>query len=209
MRGPKCVCCYNLRLFLACRVNERLPNVSKVVETVVMRLDAVTTAIGKAAAWLSVAMVIIVFFIVMARYLFNNGSIVLQELVTYLHAAMFIGVSAYALKMDAHVRVDVFYRNFNPVTKGWINLFGVLFFLFPVIIVVGWYSVDYVLSSWRIREHSQEAGGMPALFLMKSLIFVFVGLFFLQGLAELGRNMLLISGQASAQDETKKPGGAL
>lgn len=174
-----------------------------------MRLDAITAAVGKTAAWLSVGMVIIVFFIVMARYLFNNGSIALQELVTYLHATMFIGVSAYTLKMDGHVRVDVFYRNFSPVTKGWINLFGVLFFLFPVIIVIGWYSVDYVLSSWRISEHSQEAGGIPALFLMKSLIFVFVGLFFLQGLAEVGRNLLLISGHAPAQDETKNLGGLL
>lgn len=182
---------------------------NKVVETAVMRLDAITAAVGKASAWLSIGMVIIVFFIVMARYLFNDGSIALQELVTYLHAAMFIGVSAYTLKMDGHVRVDVFYRNFSPVTKGWVNLFGVLFFLFPVIIVVGWYSVDYVLSSWRISEHSQEAGGIPALFLMKSLIFVFVGLFFLQGLAEVGRNLLLISGHAPAQDETKNLGGLL
>jgi len=174
-----------------------------------MRLDAITAAVGKTAAWLSVGMVIIVFFIVMARYLFNNGSIALQELVTYLHATMFIGVSAYTLKMDGHVRVDVFYREFSARTKGWINLFGVVFFLFPVIAVIGWYSTDYVVSSWRIMEHSQEAGGIPALFLMKSLIFVFVGLFFLQGLAELGRNILLISGHASMQDETKKPGGLL
>lgn len=165
----------------------------KVAVALASILDSVVVKMGRITAWLSLLMVVLMFFVVMLRHLFTFGSIALQESVMYLHAALFLCVSAYTLRNDGHVRVDVFYRNFSPRLKALVNLFGVVFFLFPVLGVIAWYSFDYVLFSWRIGEGSREAGGIPALYLMKSLILVFVVLFFIQGISEIVRNLLIVS----------------
>ncbi|MBV1869821.1 MAG: TRAP transporter small permease subunit [Gammaproteobacteria bacterium] len=159
------------------------------------KLDGFTDRVGRAVAWASVLMVLLMFLIVVLRHGFSLGLIAVQESVTYLHAALFICVGACTLGNDGHVRVDVFYRRFNERKKAWVNLIGVLCFLFPVIAVIGIYSIDYVAVSWRILEGSRETGGIPALFLLKSLLLVFVLLFFVQGLAELLRNALVLLGE--------------
>ena len=159
------------------------------------KLDGLTSGVGRAVAWLSVLMVLLMFLVVVLRHGFNLGFIALQESVTYLHATLFICVSAWTLGNNGHVRVDVFYRGFSERSKAWVNLLGVLVFLFPVMVVIGTYSFDYVALSWRITEGSRETGGIPALYLMKSLLLVFVLLFFIQGLAELIRNALVLLGE--------------
>ena len=166
----------------------------KLLNGIVILLDALTEVIGKRIAWLSLFMVFVTFAVVVLRYIFNVGSIAAQETITYLHAILFMSAGSYALQLDGHVRVDVFYRRFSHKTKAVVNLLGTLFLLFPVIGLIAWYSVGYVSNSWSILERSQEAGGIPALFLLKSLILVFVSLFFLQGLAEVLRNFLYIAG---------------
>ena len=75
---------------------------------------------------------------------------------------------SYALKHNEHVRVDIFYRNFSPVKQAVVNLFGHLFLLWPVVIFIAVVSVDYVSVSWQIKEQSQEAGGLPFVYLLKA-----------------------------------------
>lgn len=111
----------------------------------------------------------------------------------YLHATLFMGASAYTLKWDEHVRVDIFYRQHSPKAKAWTDLLGTLFLLMPVCFFIGWISLDYIVASWRIMENSPEAGGIPAAFLLKSLIGVLVVTLALQGLAELLRNVLILT----------------
>jgi TRAP-type mannitol/chloroaromatic compound transport system permease small subunit len=118
-------------------------------------------------------------------------------------------VSAYTLGNDGHVRVDVLYRGFSERRKAWVNSFGVLFFLFPVAGALGWYSFDYVAASWRIGEGSREAGGIPALYLMKSLILIFVLLFFIQGISELLRNSLILLDKEPTLYKKEKQEGLL
>jgi len=125
---------------------------------------------GKAVSWLILVMVLATFAIVILRYGFNLGWIWLQEAVTYMHAMVFMLAAAWTLQLDGHVRVDIFYRDSSVRRQAWVNLAGSVFFLVPVcvfLLIIGW---DYVFFSWTLLEKSREAGGLPAVYLLKSLI---------------------------------------
>ncbi len=74
-------------------------------------IDRLNSMIGRAAAWLCLAVVTIQFAVVVLRYLFGIGSIWLQESIVYSHAALFLLAAAWTLKNDGHVRVDIFYSS--------------------------------------------------------------------------------------------------
>jgi TRAP-type mannitol/chloroaromatic compound transport system permease small subunit len=138
--------------------------------------------VGRAVAWLTLVMTLLAFSIVVLRYGFNLGWIWLQESVTYLHATVFMLAAAWAWQTDDHVRVDIFYRKASPRNKSIVNLAGTLLFLLPLcvfLIYVGW---DYVAASWSTREASREAGGLPLVWLLKTLIMALPVLLLLQSL---------------------------
>lgn len=127
---------------------------------------------GKAVAWLTVVMVLLTFTIVVLRYGFNLGWIWLQELLTYLHVAVFSIAAAWALQQDRHVRVDIFYAGMTNKNRARVDLLGSLVFLVPFCIFILVISWPYVSNSWKLLESSREAGGLPLVFLLKSLIMV-------------------------------------
>lgn len=167
----------------------------------VTRLEAFTEYSGRLLAWLNVGMVVLTMFIVVARYLFNVSWIALEETVLYLHAAVFMLASAYTLKHSGHVRVDIFYQRMKPRTQGWVDLIGTLCLLYPVILFLLWQSWPYVSASWAIREHSPESSGLPAVFLLKTLIPAMCVLLAVQGLAEALRGLLRARGQTPPERE--------
>ena len=125
---------------------------------------------GKAAAWLTIVMVLLTFAIVILRYGFNLGWIWLQESVTYLHVTVFMVATAWTLQQDGHVRVDIFYTKMPDRKRAIVDLLGTALFLVPFcifILVTAW---PYVGSSWKLLEASREAGGLPLVYLLKSLI---------------------------------------
>lgn len=135
---------------------------------------------GKTVAWLTLVMVLLTFIIVVLRYGFNLGWIWLQESQTYLHVAVFSIAAAWALQQDSHVRVDIFYAKMTKKNQARVNLLGSLLFLAPFcvfILIIAW---PYVASSWKLLESSREAGGLPLVFLLKSLIMVMPALLLCQ-----------------------------
>lgn len=160
-------------------------------------LDTFTDRCGRLLAWLALAMALVTACIVVMRYGFNTGSIVAQEAVTYMHGTLFMLGAAYALKTGAHVRVDIFYRNFSERSRARVNSLGGIVFLMPLCAFILFSSWDYVAESWSIREVSPEPGGIPAVFLLKTLIPLMAINLFLQGLAETLRSALsLVEEQA-------------
>lgn len=155
-------------------------------------INSLTKIIGQCIAWLLLVMAIATTIIVILRYGFNQGSIILQESVIYCHAIVFLLGAAYTLQDDEHVRVDVLYRHFSERGKALANLFGTLFLLQPVCIFIIWISWDYVAASWHNLEKSNETGGIPALFLLKTLIPLMSGLLSLQGLAQITQQLQTI-----------------
>jgi TRAP-type mannitol/chloroaromatic compound transport system permease small subunit len=136
--------------------------------------------LGRTVAWLTLLMTLLAFAVVVLRYGFNLGWIWLQESVTYLHALVFMVAAAWAFQTDDHVRVDIFYRGGSERYRNWVDLVGTLILLLPFcvfLLVIGW---DYVAVSWADRETSREAGGLPLVWLLKSLILVLPALLLLQ-----------------------------
>lgn len=148
------------------------------------RIDRLTAAIGRAVAWLILAVVLLQFVLVVARYLFGVGSIWLSETVIYAHAALFMLAAAWTLRAGGHVRVDIFYAEASARTKALVDLLGSVLLLLPFMLVLIWLSVPYAARSWAVLEHSQEASGLPLVFVLKSLIPLFALLMALQGAAQ-------------------------
>lgn len=139
-------------------------------------------------------MVLVTLVVVLMRYLLNQGAIVVQESVMYMHALAFMLGIPYALKEDAHVRVDLIYARLGRRGRAWVDLLGHLVFLLPVGVAIIVYSRTYVASAWRVMEGSPEVGGIPAVFLLKTLIPVMAALLLLQGIAEIARCVRVLRG---------------
>lgn len=162
------------------------------LERIGKRLDRVTELTGSLVAWLVVLLVVTTGLVVLLRYAFQTGSIALQESLIYINALIFTLGSAYTLKHDGHVRVDIFYNKYSPRGKALLNLGGILFLLFPFCAVVLWTSWDYVAISWQIRERSAETSGLPIVYLLKTTILLMAGILIWQGVSELLKNLAML-----------------
>jgi TRAP-type mannitol/chloroaromatic compound transport system permease small subunit len=160
------------------------------ISRVIAFIDRLTQLTGVSIAWLLVAMVLIQTLVVILRYGFDIGSIALQESVSYIHASCFMLGAAYTLKIDGHVRVDIFYRNFGPRGQALVNLLGSLLLLLPVCGFIFWTSLEYVQQAWSMKEQSSDTGGLPIVYLLKTLIPLLAISLILQGIAEIARNGL-------------------
>jgi TRAP-type mannitol/chloroaromatic compound transport system permease small subunit len=154
---------------------------------VASRIDAFSNFTGNAVAWLTLAMVIVTFVVVLLRYAFDIGIVSLQESVIWMHGAVFMLGAAYTLQREEHVRVDIFYRKVGVRTQAWVDLLGVLLFLLPFSFFMFYASYDYVAAAWSIRETSRDAGGLPYPFLplMKTILLVMPVMVSLQGVSML------------------------
>ncbi|MEQ5774092.1 MULTISPECIES: TRAP transporter small permease subunit [unclassified Thalassospira] len=157
-------------------------------------IDSLNDAIGRGVAWLTIPLVLITFLVATLRYGFSVGWVSMQESYMWLYGIIFMVGAGYTLLHGGHVRVDVFYRPASARYKAWVDLIGTLFLLLPVLTLVFIYSYPYVMTSWKRLEGSQETGGLPGLFLFKSVILVFCILMGLQGLALAARSILVLTG---------------
>ena len=144
-------------------------------------IDQTINRVGRGAAWLNLGMVRATCIVVALRYAMGTGAIALQESVIYMHAIALSGGLAYTLQHDAHVRVDLLYARLGERGKAWVNLCGHLFLLLPTCICIALVSLPYAVRSWSILEGSPEVGGVPAVFLLKSLLPASAALLALQG----------------------------
>src|SRR3954452_15782641 len=112
--------------------------------TLAERIGRLNSAVGRAASWCALAIVLLGFAVVLMRYVLGLGSIWLQESILYAHAALFLLAAAWTLKEGGHVRVDVFYANASPRAKAWIDLLGALLLLVPFTLAIVYFSLPYV-----------------------------------------------------------------
>ncbi len=155
-------------------------------------LDSFSEMTGKFCSWFVAFMTLITCVVVVMRYGLDLGSVLLQDVVLYLHGALFLLGASFALKRDAHVRVDIFYREFSIKRKAVIDLIGHCLFLQPVCWVILILSWDFVEFSWRIMEVSAEPDGLPFVYLQKSLLIALCIFLSLQSLSEILKNLLRI-----------------
>lgn len=154
-----------------------------------LAVDRASRAIGRAASWCTLALVLVVFLAVLLRYAFGRGSIALQEAGLWLHSVVFLLGAVWALEADQHVRVDLLHQRWSPRGRALADLVGTLLFLLPFCVFLVWVSLDYVAAAWAVREGSREPGGLPGVFLLKTLIPICGALLALQGLALAARRI--------------------
>jgi TRAP-type mannitol/chloroaromatic compound transport system permease small subunit len=173
-------------------------------------IDALNERVGRAVAWLTLAMVLVAFGVVVLRYVFDIGFVRLQESYVWMHGAIFMLGAGYTLLHQGHVRVDVIYRGASPRYRAWVDLLGVLLLLGPMLVTLWLVAWPYVGASWSRLEGSREAGGLPGLFLLKSVILMFCLLLGLQGLSLAIRSLLVLAGRDDPQPEApaSEPGAA-
>lgn len=162
------------------------------MQTIASRLETINDKIGHAVSWLLPVMVFVTFAVVVLRYGFDLGWIAMQETIIYLHASIFMLGIAYTLKEDGHVRVDIFYQNLSEKGKARVNLFGTLLLLVPVCSFMLYSSFDYVATSWDLKETSSDPGGLPWVYLLKTLLVITPVLVLLQGIAMILHNLVIL-----------------
>lgn len=155
-------------------------------------IDRLTAALGRAVAWLSLGIVLTQFGLVVARYVFSAGSVAVTESVIYGQAILVTLTAAWTLAAGGHVRVDIFYADVSPRRRALIDLIGTLVLLLPFMLALLWLSVPYALRSWAILERSQETGGLPLVFALKTTIPLFAALMAVQGVAQAIRAIALL-----------------
>jgi TRAP-type mannitol/chloroaromatic compound transport system permease small subunit len=163
------------------------------LNAIATNLDRLSQHTGTLAGYLCLVMAAVTGLVVLLRYGFNIGSVALQETISYLHAAVFMLGAAFTLQRGAHVRVDIFYRRCSRRSRAWIDSVGAIVLLMPLCIFIAWVSWDYILDAWSIGESSADPGGLPAVFLLKTLIPVMAIALLLQGFAEILRNLAILT----------------
>jgi len=141
--------------------------------------DKIIDFVGTILAILLLLMIVNIAYDVFARYLFHNSSIAMQELEWHIFAVIMLYGTGYALRHNAHVRVDFLYDRLKPKAKALINIFGTLFFLIPLALLVIYGSYEFVMDSYTTNEVSGDPGGLPMRWLIKAQIpFGFIFLLF-------------------------------
>ena len=160
------------------------------------KLSSIINTINKVAGYLCAFLVILmtlnVFLVVVLRYLFGISFIWLQETYVWMHAYIFMAGAGYTYLNNAHVRIDIIYRNSSKIYKSLVDFIGNTFLLIPFLYIIWSYSFPFVYKSFQINEVSREAGGLPMLFLLKAAILIFAFLLFIQALSKLINNFIII-----------------
>ena len=167
-------------------------------------MDRVSRFFGWVAAWLVLVSCLISAGNAASRYLFSLSSNAWLEIQWQMFAGIFMLGTAWVLKLNEHVRVDLLYGSASPRRKLWIDVFGLLFFLFPTTLVVGWFAWPFFLASFRSGEMSSNAGGLPV-WQVKFLLPFGLALLFLQGVAELGKRIAGLMGIGDGAAEYERP----
>ena len=140
------------------------------LSAIVRGIDRLNEKVGRYVAWLTLILVLVTTYDVVMRYLFDITFVFIQELEWHLFAVLFLIAAGYTHLKGDHVRVDIVHARLSPLTKAWIELvFGILF-LFPTCFLLIWTSIPFVLNAWAVLEGSPDPGGIPARYVLKSVI---------------------------------------
>lgn len=159
---------------------------SKAMSVAIAGIESLIDMIGRATAWVALAMISLVAINVLLRYSLSLGSVWAQELEWHLLAALILFGMSYALQRGDNVRVDLFYAHYSPRTKFIVDVISaILTFLIALLFVK--LSLGYVAQSYSISEQSNDPGGIPYRWVVKSLITIGYSLLALQSVGELMR----------------------
>ena len=155
-------------------------------------LEILTQFFARIAGALVITLSLLILYQAINRYLFNDSSVMIQELQWHIFDIIFLLGLSYTLQSDKHVRVDIFYATFSKRTKAIINIISQLFLILPFVIIILYTTETLVEMSYLQGEISSDPGGLTHRYLIKSMILVGFILLGLQSLAELYKNIMIV-----------------
>ncbi len=168
-------------------------------------MDELIRRIGQYFSWFNAILVMVIILQVVLRYVFGTGLVVLEELQWHLYAVgIMIGLS-YCLVEDTHIRLDLLHDRFSQRNKERVELFGHLFLLMPIIVIILVHGWDFVMDSWHVRERSDSPIGLPARYIIKSFLLVGFGLLGLGAISRIIRSLTFLFNK-SLRKETHQDG---
>lgn len=156
-------------------------------------IDGLSEAVGRAAIWLVLVVVVISAGNAVSRFSMNLSSNAMLEIQWYLFSAIFMFSAAYVLKKNEHIRIDVIAGRLSEKAQNWIDVFGILVFLLPMALMIAWLSWPVFMNAWNTSEYSPNPGGLIRwpVRLMMPLGFA---LLILQAFSELIKRLAFLTG---------------
>lgn len=162
-------------------------------------INALNLFFFRLGAFFTFCLIIFTLTSVLARYLFQTSYVWFDELLWHFFGLGFLLAIAHTLKEDGHVRVDILYNKFNPKVKAWVEICGIVFFMFPICYIIIRYGYSYSYASFQISEISDSPNGMPYRWVIKGAIpFGFV-LLALQGFSHIIKQVFILSQKAETE----------
>ncbi|CAN7622348.1 TRAP transporter small permease subunit [Pararhizobium sp. LjRoot235] len=162
------------------------------VQHFLLRIDAISVWVGKAAAWLIIGLMTLVCVEVFKRYIMNMPTAWIFDASNMFYGTLFMLAGAYGLAQNAHVRGDFLYSSLRPRIQAGLDLFLYILFFLPGVAALVYAGYDYAALSWRIGEHSTVTAEGPPIYYFKTVIPIAGALVMLQGLAEIMRCVLCL-----------------
>ena len=168
------------------------------------RIDVFQERWGHGISWLMFVMVMVVFGDVIFRYVFNRSWVFVQELEWHLFGAIYLLAAGYTLLHDEHVRVDIFYSKFAPRRKAWFDFALIFLFFFPSCLLVIYTTWPFVRNSFAVNEGSPDPGGLPARWVLKSVIILGFLLLVFQGISQAIKSFYRAMGWEEPKERAKE-----
>ena len=156
-------------------------------------VDRLDERVGQALKWLVLFSSVISAGNALMRYSIHYSSNAWLEIQWYMFGAMFLLAAGYALKHEEHVRVDVFFSKMTPKQQAWLDVFGGIFFLMPMAVIIAWMSIPMVRNSIHSMEYSSDPGGLLR-WPIKIMIPLGFALLAVQGIAEIIKKTAIARG---------------
>jgi len=159
---------------------------------ITQKIAQLSTIVGKAGSLILPLLIVTILLNVVLRYVFNIGLIELEEVQWHLNAIVVMSCLAYTYQSDEHVRVDLIRNRLSPKKLAIVELCGILFLLLPYVGLVAWHAWGNAAYSWSLREGSPMPSGLPARYVIKTIMALGLSLLVLQAIAILLNNIALI-----------------
>lgn len=173
------------------------------VEVFVDGVDRMNDVVGRSVSWFMAFVVLAAFIMVFVRYVVEIGAVWTNDLIIWPHGIAFMLAAGYTFLNNEHVRVDIFYAKASKRWQAKVDIVGTLLFLFPWLATLAFVATPYAIQSWEIMERSDQTGGLPAVYFVKTAIPFFCLLLGLQGLSLIGRSVLVLAGYKDYGEEPR------
>ena len=155
------------------------------MSSIIVTIDTISLWTGRVVAWLTLPLMLVVVYEVMARYLFTAPTRWAYDISRMLYGAMFVLGAAYALSKGVHIRADFIYRRWSVKTQGWVDTLLYVVCYFPTMVIFLWVSTEWAWISLSRSERGTDTAWMPLLGPLKSCVPIGISFLILQGISEL------------------------